>query len=84
MIKYKLSTCGQVIIDQGVTPDFALESTGLFVKQYPAKVARGAHKPRGARRGDAPTNMTSASRTGSVCETSNHEAIRRFAARGWK
>jgi hypothetical protein len=78
--KYKLSPCGQVIVDMGDTPTI----DPRMVKTCPTKIARGASKPKSGRRGDAPTNMTAANYTGRVCETAHHEAVRRIAARGWK
>lgn len=80
MVRYKLSPCGQVIVDQGETPAIDLR----MIKQCPSKVARGSSRPKSGRRGDAPTTMTAANYTGRVCEGSQHDALRRIAARGWK
>jgi hypothetical protein len=78
--KYKLSACGQVTIDRGATPPI----DPRMIKLCPAKIARGAYKPKGGRRGDAPTIMTAANLTSRVCENSQHDAVRKLAARGWK
>lgn len=53
------------------------------VKKYPAKVARGAYKPRMANRGDAPTTSHAANYTGRIVGKSQHDTVRSLAARGY-
>ena len=48
-----------------------------------APVAKGARKPRMANRGDAPTTSHAANYTGRIVGTSQHDGVRRLAAKGY-
>lgn len=56
---------------------------GYRVKRLPAKVARGAYKPKMANRGDAPTTSHAANRDGRIMGNSQHSSVRKLAARGY-
>lgn len=56
---------------------------GFQVAICPPRTAAGAHKPRTASRGDAPTTSHAANRDGAICGNPQHATIRNLAARGW-
>jgi hypothetical protein len=64
-------------------PNLTAIPQGFKVTMGRAKVAVGAHKPRMANRGDAPTTSHAAYYTGRVCGNSQHTTIRNLAAKGY-
>jgi hypothetical protein len=58
------------------------DTTGVNITVCPARVARGAYKPKLANRGDAPTLSHASRTTGTIRGTADRRAILTYAYKG--
>lgn len=61
-----------------------VDTTGVKITQCPARVARGAYKPKIANRGDAPTISHASRTTGTIRAVADRRVLLAYAYRGVK